>query len=401
MPRPFRSTSLAFVLGFIIAANVAYSSKSGITYPPLRVQDEGSGLVQRYTLNFSGAGVSCVDDTTRTTCTISGGAGGKVSEAYMADASITAQYLTLTCGAGEYVTCSGSACTCSTPSGGPGGKVAEAYMADAAIYANIAQVAYSADASYSSIISGTAQTAFAADASITTIQFETNPSDCSAGQYATTIAANGNLTCAQVAYSQLSGTPTIPTDISGAGYITKTAEANLSNEFALGSLATGVLVNTTTTGIPTIKGANTCTNQFPRSDNASGVWTCASVALGTDTSGTLPIASGGTNGTATPTGGGVAYGTGTAYAFSAAGSAGDCLKSGGGGAPTWGSCSSISAYGTVQEEGASLTQRTTLNFIGSGITCVDNAGSTRTDCTVSGGSGQTYQQTLRTAFLSQ
>jgi hypothetical protein len=37
-----------------------------------------------------------------------------------------------------------------------------------------------------------------------------NPTDCSAGQYATTIAASGNLTCAQVAYSQLSGTPTLP-----------------------------------------------------------------------------------------------------------------------------------------------------------------------------------------------
>jgi hypothetical protein len=36
------------------------------------------------------------------------------------------------------------------------------------------------------------------------------------------------------------------------GYITKTAEATLSNEFALGSLATGILKNTTTTGVPTI-----------------------------------------------------------------------------------------------------------------------------------------------------
>ena len=36
-----------------------------------------------------------------------------------------------------------------------------------------------------------------------------NPTDCTAGQYATTIAANGDLTCAQVAYSQLSGTPTL------------------------------------------------------------------------------------------------------------------------------------------------------------------------------------------------
>lgn len=36
-----------------------------------------------------------------------------------------------------------------------------------------------------------------------------NPTDCSAGQYATTIAASGNLTCAQVAYSELSGAPAV------------------------------------------------------------------------------------------------------------------------------------------------------------------------------------------------
>jgi len=52
----------------------------------------------------------------------SGGSGGKVAEAYMADASITAQYLTLTCSGGQYVTCNGSSCSCSTPAGGSGGS---------------------------------------------------------------------------------------------------------------------------------------------------------------------------------------------------------------------------------------------------------------------------------------
>lgn len=49
----------------------------------------------------------------------------------------------------------------------------------------------------------------------------------------------------------------------------------------------------------------------------------------------LPIASGGTNGSATPTAGAVSYGTGTAYAFSAAGNSGEFLISGGTGSPTW------------------------------------------------------------------
>lgn len=37
------------------------------------IQDEGSGLTQRTTLNFAGDGVSCADATTKTTCTIAGG----------------------------------------------------------------------------------------------------------------------------------------------------------------------------------------------------------------------------------------------------------------------------------------------------------------------------------------
>lgn len=51
--------------------------------------------------------------------------------------------------------------------------------------------------------------------------------------------------------------------------------------------------------------------------------------------GTLAIANGGTNGTATPTLGGAAYGTGSAYAFTSAGTAGQVLTSTGAGAPTW------------------------------------------------------------------
>ena len=49
----------------------------------------------------------------------------------------------------------------------------------------------------------------------------------------------------------------------------------------------------------------------------------------------LPIASGGTNGTASPTLGGVAYGTGTAYALTAAGTTGKVLTANGAAAPTW------------------------------------------------------------------
>ena len=57
--------------------------------------------------------------------------------------------------------------------------------------------------------------------------------------------------------------------------------------------------------------------------------------LTTGVTGTLPIANGGTNSTATPTAGGASYGTGTAFAFTAAGTAGQVLTSNGTSAPTW------------------------------------------------------------------
>jgi hypothetical protein len=90
----------------------------------------------------------------------------------------------------------------------------------------------------------------------------------------------------------------------------------------LGGTVTSVGLSTGTTGL-TVAGPNPITT--------SGTFT-----LG----GTLAIANGGTNSAATPTAGGIAYGTGTAYAFSAAGTAGQFLTSTGAGTPTWSTASS-------------------------------------------------------------
>ena len=75
------------------------------------------------------------------------------------------------------------------------------------------------------------------------------------------------------------------------------------------------------------------------------------IGLTTHVSGTLPIGNGGTNGTATATAGSVAYGTGTAYAFTAAGTLGQVLTSAGAGTPTW----SAAATGTVTSVAQSFT----------------------------------------------
>ena len=74
--------------------------------------------------------------------------------------------------------------------------------------------------------------------------------------------------------------------------------------------------------------------------NAQGQITSASntaiaIAATQVTSGVLAIAQGGTNSSATATAGGAVYGTGTAFAFTAAGTAGQVLTSAGASAPTW------------------------------------------------------------------
>ena len=77
--------------------------------------------------------------------------------------------------------------------------------------------------------------------------------------------------------------------------------------------------------------------------------------------GTLAIANGGTNATATPTAGAIAYGTGTAYAFSSAGTASQVLLSGGAGTPTWSNQSSLSVGTATDATNTAITDDTTTN----------------------------------------
>lgn len=104
-----------------------------------------------------------------------------------------------------------------------------------------------------------------------------------------TLSADGVLGCATCA-TTTSAAP------SGAQYWVATADATLSAERDLGLLTTGLVLNTVTSavGVPSAYVGTSCTNQFPRSLNASGAATCATVAL-TDTTG---IASSGINLTA-------------------------------------------------------------------------------------------------------
>ena len=121
---------------------------------------------------------------------------------------------------------------------------------------------------------------------------------------------------------------------------TLTAGTNVSITHGAGAItinATDAFVGTVTSvsGTGTVNGI-TLTGTVTTSGSLTLGGTLSGVSLTTQVSGTLPIANGGTNGTATPTAGGAAYGTGTAYAFTTAGTAGQVLVSTGATAPAFG-----------------------------------------------------------------
>lgn len=134
-------------------------------------------------------------------------------------------------------------------------------------------------------------------------------------------------------------TPSTPT----AGAIVLAGTLNATNggtgyaSYAVGDL---LYANTTTT---LAKLADVATGNALLSGGVSTAPSWGKIGLTTHVSGTLPIANGGTNATTTPTAGAVAYGTGTAYDFTAVGTSGQVLTSAGAGVPIW----TTPATGTV------------------------------------------------------
>jgi len=138
-----------------------------------------------------------------------------------------------------------------------------------------------------------------------------------------------------------------------SGYVTTIGLLNPANtgSFAVGDVlylspySAGQIMNTLPpTGYPVRLGIVAYAN----TPNGAIYITKTNVyALASNIVGQVAIAQGGTNGTATPTAGAIAYGSGTAYAFTSAGTSGQVLTSAGSGTPTW---STPTAYATVTDD---------------------------------------------------
>jgi hypothetical protein len=127
---------------------------------------------------------------------------------------------------------------------------------------------------------------------------------------------------------------------------------------------TGYTLNTLTasSGITVTNAAGTITvansGVLSFSGGSTGL-TPATASTGAVTlAGTLGIANGGTNGSATPTAYGVAYGDGAAYAFTAAGTTGQVLTATTGSAPTWAAPATSGTVTSVSFTGGLITVAT-------------------------------------------
>jgi hypothetical protein len=131
---------------------------------------------------------------------------------------------------------------------------------------------------------------------------------------------------------------TVPATSGGTGTATVTTGdllyGSATNTWSKLGIGTNGYILTVSGGVPTWSAAP-ATGVTSFSAGSTGLTPNTATTGAVTLAGTLAIANGGTNGTATPTAGGSAYGTGTAYAFTAAGTAGQVLLSNGSSAPTW------------------------------------------------------------------
>jgi hypothetical protein len=197
-----------------------------------------------------------------------------------------------------------------------------------------------------------------------------NPSDCSANQFANAIAASGNLTCAAIADADVPNTITID----------------------LAATATALAAN----------GANCSAGQYPLGVDASGASESCTADDDVPESGdftNLALSGDVSSSALVTTIGADKVLESHLKAVDAAGDE-ECLTyETTTGDFEWQACGSGGGYATIDDEDTPLTQRTTLNFEGAGVTCADDTD--QTTCTISGSSaGKPWEKfTAQQAFL--
>ena len=182
------------------------------------------------------------------------------------------------------------------------------------------------------------------------------------------------------------------TNLSGglAGYLPYQTAVNTTTFLAPG---TNGYVLTLASGVPTWAASSGGVTTF--SAGTTGFTPSSATSGAITLAGTLAIANGGTNATATPTAGAVPYGTGTAYAFTAAGTTGQALLSNGSSAPTWGTPTAGAGGSTTQVQYNSsgvLAGSANMTFNGTALTLANDA--TISTLTVGKGGGALASNTV-------
>jgi hypothetical protein len=281
----------------------------------VQLYDEGSQLGSVTRINCSGSGITCTKSGTSGTLSVSGGGlggGAPTDVGYWTSSSsvdLSAEKNLGALGTGLVLNTSG------TPSAYAGTSCTNQFprSLNASGAATCASVSLSAD------VTGSLPGGSVSGAVATATALAADPADCSAGQYATTIAASGALTCAQVATSQLSGTITnaqLASTYSGVGVCgantwastlstnaaptcTQPGFSNLSGTATDAQIPDNITVTLAGTATALAADPADCaSNRYATSINASGTLTCAQVDLSAGVTGTLPSANGGATATA-------------------------------------------------------------------------------------------------------
>ena len=261
-------------------------------------------------------------------------AGGEYSSKYNAQLSATSASA-----AGTSATAAASSASSASTSATNAASSASSASTSATNASNSATSASGSASAASASASSASTSATNAAASATSASGSATTATTQAG-LATTQATNA-ASSASAAASSASAASTSATNASNSASAasgsastasTQASNASSSATAAAGSASDASASAASISGLVPSQTGNS--GKYLTTNGTATSWDALDISTA-DITGTVPISKGGTNGTATPTLGGVIVGTGTAYASTASGTAGYLLTSNGAAAPTW------------------------------------------------------------------